>query len=265
MKPVRLPLWLWAVCLLSAAWSVWAAPEQVVDVPTRPGVTQQFIWMAPDNARASVLLLVGGNGGLRIGADGKLGALAGNFLARSRGMFVEQGLAVALVDAPSDRQSPPYLAGFRQTPEHAVDLKAVVAEMRKRLNKPVVFVGTSRGTQSAAAVALQLPAADGPDALVLTSTILSDPFGRAVTKMPLEQLRIPVLVVHHQNDGCKLCLYRDFPLLTSHLPVSHQVLTYQGGVDEGDPCDAQGHHGFSGLEPRVVQDIAQWIFTTLPP
>ena len=265
MKPARLPLWLWAVCLLTAAWNAWAAPDQVVDVPTRRGVTQRFIWTAPDNARASVLLLVGGNGGLRIGADGKLGALGGNFLARSRTLFVEQGLAVALVDAPSDRQSPPYLAGFRQTPEHAADLKAVVAEMRKRLNKPVVLVGTSRGTQSAAAVALQLPAPYGPDALVLTSTILTDPTGRAVTKMPLEQLRIPVLVVHHQNDGCKLCAYSDFPLLTTHLPASHQVRTYQGGVDEGDPCDAQGHHGFKGLETRVVQDIAQWIFTTLAP
>ena len=249
-----------ALALLAlAAAAAWAVPAEVIDLPTRAGVTQRLLWVAPDAPKAVAVLLVGGNGGLRIAPDGSLGGMGGNFLARTRDQFAALGMAVALVDAPSDRQSPPYLSGFRQTPEHAADLKAVIAEARKRTGRPVVLVGTSRGTQSGAAVALQLKDDGGPDALVLTSSILTDPAGRAVTQMPLETLRIPVLVVHHQDDGCKLCRYADLPMLVARLPPAHQVLTYQGGTSVGDPCEARAHHGYNGIEERVVQDIAAWI------
>jgi len=80
---------------------------------------------------------------------------------------------VVVVDAPSDRQNPPDLSGFRGTPEHITDLKAVIAWLRKQADVPVWLVGTSCGTESAAFAATSLTGHDGPDGLVLTSTILS--------------------------------------------------------------------------------------------
>jgi hypothetical protein len=65
---------------------------------------------------------------------------AGNFLVRTRQLFAEGGIMVAVVDAPSDRQSQPYLEGFRQTPEHVADLKAVIAWLREKANPPVWIV-----------------------------------------------------------------------------------------------------------------------------
>ncbi len=261
MKPfVRSHLFAALLGVLASA--AQALPIEVVNLDTRAGVTQRLLWSAPDAPKAVAVLMVGGNGGLRIAPDGSLGGGGGNFLARSRELFLAQGIAVALVDAPSDRQSPPYLSGFRQTPEHAADLKAVIAEARRRTGLPVALVGTSRGTQSAAAVALLLKDDGGPDVLVLTSSILVDPAGRAVTQMPLETLRIPVLVVHHQDDGCKLCRYADLPQLVARLPAQHQVLTYQGGISVGDPCEARAFHGYNGIEERVVTDIAGWIVQT---
>lgn len=233
--------------------------ETVVDVPTRPGVTVRYLWQSPAQPKAAVILLVGGNGGVHLGADGSLGAMGGNFLARTRAQFVQQGLAVALMDAPSDRQAPPFLSGFRQTAEHAADLKALIADVRKRSQRPVALVGTSRGTQSAAAVAIALAESGGPDALVLTSTILTDPQGKAVPKMALDTLRIPVLVMHHQQDGCKHCSPADLPTLLEKLPAGYQVRMYEGGNNVGDPCEAMAHHGFNGLEARVVQDLAAWL------
>src|SRR5687768_5273086 len=91
---------------------------KVVDIPTRPGVTQRFVYIAPPNAKATVILMTGGHGGLEIGADGSF-KRGGNFLVRTRQLFADAGLAVAVVDAPSDRQSPPFLSGVRQTREHA--------------------------------------------------------------------------------------------------------------------------------------------------
>src|SRR5215831_1975585 len=95
-----------AVLLVLTEGAAWAA-DQVIDVPTRPDVTERFLLIAPDDSRATVVLFAGGDGGLQIAADGKLGngSLASNFLVRSRQLFADQRLMVAVVDAPSDRQS----------------------------------------------------------------------------------------------------------------------------------------------------------------
>ena len=235
--------------------------EKVIDIPTRPGVTQRFLYLAPENPRAAVILFPGGHGGLQISPDGTMAWGKKNFLVRTRDLFAQKGLSVAVVDAPSDRQSSA-LIGFRQKPEHVEDIKAVIAWLKKQNNVPVWLVGTSRGTQSAAFIATQLSVKDGgPDGLVLTSTILSDNKGRPVTDMPLGNIAIPVLVVHHEKDGCKHCSYSDIPGLMKKLNATprHELITVKGGIDQGDPCEALAHHGFNGKENEVVSAIADWI------
>ena len=143
--------------LLTGFGTAWAQGERVVDVPTRPGVTQRFLLIESANARAAVILFAGGHGGLQIAPDGKLGWGAGNFLVRTRQMLASHGLIVATLDAPSDRQSPPFLGGFRQGKHHAVDVKAVIAYLRQQALVPVWLMGTSRGTQSAGFLATELP------------------------------------------------------------------------------------------------------------
>lgn len=185
----------------------------------------------------------------------------GQFPDPQSAAFADQGFTVLVVDAPSDRQSDPFLAGFRQRPEHAADIKAVIAWAREQNKAPVWLVGTSRGTQSAAFVAIELDKSEGPDGLVLTSTILRDDKGRPVPDMPLGKLRIPVLVVHHEQDGCRLCAFRETPALMSKLSGAprKQLLPFTGGEDRGDPCEAAGYHGFNGLEREVVAQMARWI------
>lgn len=237
------------------------APERVVDITTRTGVTQRMLVLAPPGPKAAVILFPGGHGGLQLSPDGSMRWGKGNFLVRSRRLFADQGLFVAVVDAPSDHQSPPFLRGFRQTPEHAADIRAVIAWVRTQAKVPVWLVGTSRGTQSAAYAAIELAGPGGPDGLVLTSTILTDRRTRPVPAMPLERLRIPVLVVHHKQDGCKLCPYGDAPALIEKLGNAprKQLLSFEGGEDRGDPCEAFAHHGFNGLERDVVAQIAAWV------
>ncbi|MFP4903444.1 alpha/beta hydrolase, partial [Paraburkholderia sp. BR14261] len=118
-----------------------SAPK-VVDIPTRPGVTQRFLFIAPAAPKAAAILYAGGHGGLQLDPQGNFGWGANNFLVRSRMLFVGDGVAVAVIDAPSDRQSPPYLDGFRLTPEHAEDARAVIAWLREQLHVPVWLVGT---------------------------------------------------------------------------------------------------------------------------
>ncbi|MFI5447802.1 alpha/beta hydrolase [Polaromonas sp. UC242_47] len=253
------------LCLGLAGQGVQAQTTQkVVDIPSRPGITQRFVYISPAAPRAAVILLAGGHGGLQISASGAYTWGAGNFLVRTRQQFADAGLAVAVIDAPSDRQSPPFLSGFRQTPEHTSDVRAVIAWLKQQAPVPVWLVGTSRGTQSAAYVATELsPAAGGPDGLVLTATILTDNTGRAVPKMPLEKLTIPVLVVHHTQDGCKHCAFSDMPLLMTPLAKTPkaELIALSGGQSQGDPCEAKAYHGFNGLEAEAVGKISNWVLT----
>jgi dienelactone hydrolase len=237
------------------------APK-VVDIPTRSGVTQRILVLAPQHPKAAVILFAGGNGGVKITSAGAITALAGNFLIRSRQLFVDQGLLTVIVDAPSDRQSPPFLAGgFRTSSAHVADIKAVIAWARSQTKVPVWLVGTSHGTQSAANAAAQLTGANGPDGLVLTSTVLNDNKETPVPALPLNKIHIPVLVVHHVQDGCSKCPYSDIPALMSKFTAASKkkMLPIQGGQTRGDPCEAWSYHGFNGVEQNVVTQIANWI------
>lgn len=234
----------------------------VVDIPTRPGVTQRMLVLSPAEPKAAVVLFAGAHGGLQIYPNGSQRFGEGNFLVRTRQLLIERGLTVVIVDAPSDRQRPPFLAGgFRQRPEHAADVKAVIAWVRATAKVPVWLVGTSRGTESVAYVTTELQGTEAPDGIVLTSTIVTDDRGRPVPAMPLEKIHVPVLVMHHEQDGCMYCAYAQVPMLMAKLggaPRS-RLLSFKGGEDKGAPCEAYAHHGFNGLERDVIGQMADWI------
>jgi len=237
------------------------ATQKVVDIPTRPGVTQRMLVLPVPEPKATAILMAGGHGGLDIQPDGRIASLADNFLVRSRQLFADQGFMVVVVDAPSDRSGLPYLNGFRQTAEHVSDLKAVIAWARTQAKAPVWLVGTSRGTQSAGFAATELQGADAPDGIVLSSTILADEKSRPVPAMPLDRIRVPVLVVHHEQDGCRLCAFSDIPSMMDKLGNAprRELLSFKGGANKGDPCGARAHHGFNGIESEVVARMANWI------
>lgn len=251
--------------LLACAWvGALAQDAQIVDLPTRPGVTDRVLVVAPASPAAVVVLMSGGAGNVDIASNGYI-RHEGNFLVRSRGLFAQQGLAVVVPDAPSDRSRPPYLGGdFRASAEHAADLGAIVAWARGKFGKKVWIVGTSRGTHSAATAALRLSDAQAPDGIVLTSTILGrSRFGEStappLTELDLTGLKQPVLVVHHEQDPCGVCPPAQLPALMKQLPAGAVLKTYTGGQSRGGACDPWSHHGFNGIEDAVVADIAAWI------
>jgi pimeloyl-ACP methyl ester carboxylesterase len=247
--------------LLFVSLSAHAQSSRVTDIATRSGVKQRVLLVLPPAPKATVVLFPGGHGGLQLFDNGTMKSGNGNFLVRSRQMFVDQGLAVAVVDAPSDRQTPPFFRGFRSTAEHAADTKAVIAWLRENIKGPVWLVGTSRGTQSAAYAATVLEGAQGPDGIVLTSSVLTDTKEEPVPAMALEKIRIPVLVVHHEKDVCPICSYKDIGLITNKLTNTpkKELLTIAGGESRGEPCEAWAHHGYNGVEREVVQKISAWI------
>ncbi|CAN5440117.1 hypothetical protein BH11PSE7_BH11PSE7_13220 [soil metagenome] len=253
----RVAMWLLAFVLPLHA----QVAQKVVDIPTRTGVTQRMLVLTPPAPKATVVLFAGGHGGLQLYANGSMKWGEGNFLVRTREMFANQGLMVVVLDAPSDRQSSPFLQGFRQRPEHAADVKAVIAWAREAGKVPVWLVGTSRGTQSVGYLATELSGAEGPDGIVLTSSIMTDPKGRPVPSMPLEKVRVPVLVVHHQQDGCSSCAFSGVPAMMEKFTGApkRELIAVTGGDSRGDPCEAMAYHGYNGIEQEVVRQVSAWV------
>ena len=220
------------------------AAQRVVDIPTRPGITQRFLFDAPAEPKAAVILFAGGHGGLQLDDAGTMRFGKGNFLVRSAPLFAAQQLAVAVIDAPSDRQSPPHLLGFRHTADHAADVAAVIAWLRENTKGPVWLVGTSRGTQSAAAVATRLRGSDGPNGIVLTSTVVVDRRDVPVTDMAVDTLQIPVLIVHGSADDV--------------VPVEH-AHRIAGAAHNAELMVLEGAPHQLRLHPGVVELALEWL------
>jgi pimeloyl-ACP methyl ester carboxylesterase len=234
--------------------------ETVVTVDTRPGVTQSFALVKPAKPVAAAILFPGGGGNLDLANLPKDNR--GNFLVRTRQRLARHGIMLAVVDAPSDHATsegmPP---GFRTSPEHAADMAVVANYLTDIARVPLWLVGTSRGTESAASVALHLQ--DPLAGLVLTSTVTqANPKMSSVLDMALDQLKMPVLIAAHRQDQCKVTPARGAEQVKSKLKNagSVQVLYFEGGTPaKGGPCEGMAPHGFYGLEAEVVDAIAQFI------
>jgi pimeloyl-ACP methyl ester carboxylesterase len=223
-------------------------------------VTQPFFIadMGGRKPEAVALLYVGGGGVINLRMeDGQLKFGSGNFLPRARREFIRNGVLPVILDAPSDH-SREMSDQFRTSEAHARDARAVVAEMKKRTSGlPVFLVGTSRGTVSVAYLGTAL---GGEVAgVVLTSSLFYGP-GRSrpavLANFDWTAVKMPLLFVHHEDDGCGATPYHEAARLGRRYPL----ISVKGGKPpESGPCDPFAPHGFFGKEAETVDAIAAWM------
>ena len=248
----RVARWTFALLLLPLA----AAAQDRIDLPTRPGVIQPIYVRTVPNPAATVLLFPGDLG--------VVAKLRFNFLLRAEPDFVALDLNVAVVDAPSD-QSNGMSDDFRMSAAHSTDVAAAIAAMRQHAEVPVWLVGTSRGTISAASLAVRLGPpriapgmAPGVAGVVLTSTVWQS---SAVSQIRLEDIRVPTLIVHNRNDGCIASPFglAGFGLRRLSAAPAKELIAVSSSAQRSASCDAMSPHGYLAIEQQVVQLIAAWI------
>lgn len=186
----------------------------------------------PARISASVILLPGGDGAINVGDHGDIHGLLGNQLVRTRNAYAGRGLAVLVADAGTNLKA-------------AVDYMAAI-------KRPVTVIATSRGTLRAAE---GIAGGARPDALVLTSGLLSPESGSSSNVMSIlgSPAALPrTLVIHHTADACKVTLPAGVDPFIRWSSGRARVRWLSGGAEEGDPCQARGHHGFNGLDGQVV-------------
>jgi len=234
-----------------------ASAREGADIPV-------YLRATPD-AKGTLVMLPGGSGGIgKVGAQGWPDG--SNFLVRSAPLFAAQGFNLALVSRPSDQTDMDY--PFRVSEPAMDDLRRVLRQVKASFAAPVWVVGTSRGTVSGTAAAIALRGEGLIDGLVLTSSVTLAKTTGAVPTQALDKITIPVLVLHHEKDACRVCRPHEVPAIDRGLVNSrrHALVMFSAGEGEsGNPCDALHFHGFIGAERQAVERITDWIAATPMP
>ena len=262
------PIW----CLLSLAAALLIplpaqSAQEIVTLETRPGVTLKVLLRFPNNSpKAALVLFPGGQGAGHFSERGGQIRVGNNFLTRSSPLFVERRFAVAVVDVPSD-QAAGMSDQFRTGKEHIQDITKIIDLLDQKCPGPLYLVGTSRGTLSVAhlGASLQDRRISG---IVLTSSIgasrpsRSDRLPLSLFEVPMENIMVPVLFVHHRNDGCWAANFADAVRLQKRVTKSAKVefIEVQGGdPPRSEACEPLTPHGYLGKEREVVTAITDWV------
>lgn len=236
-----------------------SALTELRTIPTRPGIMMDFLAMTPEKTGRldALILFPGGNGAgsFKINGDGVVSGW--NFLVRSTDFFVGNGLSVFTVAPPSDHPTG-MSTGFRESAEHAEDIASLTSYLEQLGYDRIFLVGNSRGTISAASLGTRLKDSH-LKGVILTSTLEYDNFLRW---LPLERLTVPVLMIHHRNDACRVSPIEEARITQAALSVTSVVDFTEvigGAYPRSAPCDSLSAHGFFGMEEKVVQAITDWV------
>lgn len=248
-------------CLVLFATVSAQAAETVLTLTPRPGGTFRVLTDRPARPMGSVILLAGGSGVLDLTEDGRMGGMAQNHLVRTRQAYVRAGYAIFVPDLAQDLKGTQL---YRFGTPHATDLAAVVSAARA-VGGPVFVIGTSRGAVSAVALFAKQTGAL-PDGLVISSGTLLD-HGRipgAASVGNLGSIRVPVLLLRHDSDGCAATPPGAADRFKAQLRGAStvDVVGFSGGGPQqgrADPCGPHHYHGFLGIEDQVVARTVAWM------
>ncbi|MDE2615854.1 MAG: hypothetical protein KGL73_02400 [Burkholderiales bacterium] len=232
-------LWLALGC---GAWDARAqgrVSEQLITSAHYPGgevVPYLLTEQGPAHPRYVVVLMPGGSG--RLEPEMREGKVVfkgrGNFLIRSRALFTDADMVAIATDSTG-------------SPER---MGAITDDVARRFPGARVYViGTSRSTLSTMQLADRM---DGKVAGFVHTSSMS-----GIARFDTRSLKSRQLIVHHKNDGCYVTGYGT--ALYNHEQFGTAFIAVEGGVSQGDPCEALAYHGYNGIEKEVIGKIKAWI------
>lgn len=251
-----------ALLLVMATVTVCCDAEEVITIPTRDGVKLSYLLVQDKSAvpKAVAILFVGGLGAIGLARRAESGPVkfgpGANFLVRIREQLGDADIADAIVDSPSDKLPQGMEDEFRLGPDHLADIRALIADLKKRFpDARIYLIGTSRGTISAAALAAKL--GDSVQGAALTSTVTNrDKVGEALSRFDFRTIQVPLLFIHHRDDACFSSPYQNVERMSKTISL---ISVSGGDPSQSGPCDPQSPHGYFGRDAPVVQAMKNWM------
>jgi len=210
------------------------------------------------NFRRAIILMPGHPGIMKIRSAESF-ELKGNFLIRSRKMWLDAETVVFSVDAPSDEWQG-FTGYFRSGARYAEDIRGLALEIGKRYGPlPLVIVGTSEGSISAYHAARALDPANVK--VIFTSSLFnSSRNSPGLAGLDFDDFKVPMLWVHHDADPCAWTPYWQ---AKRHAEKTRSALVTVKSEQQGhgDPCKAFSPHGFVRVEAATVEAMKNWVLT----
>lgn len=214
-----------------------AGEQLITTARQKDGETVPYVLNSSSPSPRYVLILFpGGNGVVnpRLEGDKLVYGFRGNFLLKVRPLIVDDEFATVATNST-------------QLTER---IQALIDDLNQRFPAAQLYlVGTSNGTQDTMALAGYLSTRIAGE--IHTSS------KQGIAAFDARKYANRQLVVHHRNDGCRYT-----PLGSaeySHEKYGTELIVMEGGINVGDPCEPQSHHGFNGIERETVEAIKQWI------
>jgi len=157
-----------------------------------------------------------------------------------------------LVDTPYGLNSG--IKHLRSIRDHQQRIFNVVNYYREKLKLPVWIFGHSMGSVSVTEFAN-----GGKDQEKLIAGVIVA--GTYQTASIDSDVVLPVLAIHHVEDGCSSTPIAVSERIIERRPkqFAAQMIRIDGGISEGDPCGALAYHGFNQKEPEFIKAAAQFI------
>ncbi len=215
-----------------------------------------MLYAAPENPRAALIMLPGGDGIVQIGEDGSIRRMGEGFLLRTLPLWQAQGFATVVPSPPNGMS----LLGQRHTPAYAATLGQVVDFVRGHANVPVWLVGASQRSTAAVGAAARL--GDKVAGIVLLSSVTGrSSSGETLFDGAPELVEAPALIVANSGDACSASPPADAPKIADALAKAprKEIVYMESAALSGQPCGAQSPHGYFGIEAATVERIAAWI------
>ncbi|MGE0258993.1 MAG: alpha/beta hydrolase [Alphaproteobacteria bacterium] len=233
-----------------------AAGPVVSELTLEDGGIERMLYAAPENPRAVLIMLPGGNGMVEFGPDGGFRRGGEGFLQRTLPLWREHGFAVAVLTPPNGMS----LLGYRHTPGYAAAVGKAVDHLKGGADLPIWLVGTSQGAIAAVGAAARLGAKIA-GIVVMSSVTGRSSAGETLFDGEPDRVAVPVLIVANQGDTCPASPPGDAAKIAAALTQAprKEILYLDSTASKGEPCGAGSPHGYSGIEPEAVARVARWI------
>lgn len=240
--------------------SLACAQEQLIklSIEGRPNDHVPILQNNKDNDSVNLILIPGGNAGTGEVINGFPSSR--NFLVRTRYDFADAGFNTYILFRAKSVSANLMTTTYRNDKEHVREIQSLINYISNTNSGPIWLVGTSMGTISATTAALQLSSSQ-VKGLVLTASVTNHAPGN-LSSQRLEDIKLPVLMIHHDADACFACV----PIEAKNLFMNFKnvqkkdfLMVKGGGPVYGDPCQNLHWHGFIGVEKQVTSNIVKWI------
>jgi len=241
-------------------YSLAVAQEQLIklSIEGRPNDHVPILQNKKENNSVNLILIPGGNAGTGEVVNGF--PTSRNFLVRTRYDFASAGFNTYILFRAKSVAANLMATTYRNDKEHVKEIQSLIDHIAATSSGPIWLVGTSMGTISATTAALQL-ANSQVKGLVLTASVTNHAPGNLASQR-LEDIKLPVLMIHHEADACFACVPSEAKNLFGKFNNSQKkdfLMVKGGGPVMGDACQNQHWHGFIGVERQVTSYIIDWI------